>query len=285
MEVVIAEPALGRTGRRGTGRARGHGRGIASSSTAVDAARAASSSASAASESCSSSDARADRTRRVFGAGASVVTVGRRRRPGRDLGGARMASIRSAFRMRVAAFTPIALAMVWSCSRSLLVSMDRSICCSGLICSLSRSRLVRRASTAADAYGNLLSARGRREIAGAGTTPGMGRLRRSSGARKPTPGSVPVVVSHDTGHPKINRRRGHSSVRRGSPARIRLASADEARHELMRARRGRNRPRARSVYSPPGPGCRESKRRYGTGAGVCVRNAHGVAWSGRRRMR
>ena len=44
-------------------------------------------------------------------------------------------------------------------------------------------------------------------IAATGTTPGMCRLRRSSGARNLAPGSVPILVSHDTGYPKINRRR------------------------------------------------------------------------------
>ena len=41
-----------------------------------------------------------------------------------------MASIRSALRIRVAAFTPMAPAMVWSSSRSLPARTDRSICCS-----------------------------------------------------------------------------------------------------------------------------------------------------------
>ena len=41
----------------------------------------------------------------------------------------------------------------------------------------------------------------------------------------------------------------------------------------------------RSVYSPPAPGTSVSKRRYGTGSDVCVRAAHGVAWSGRRSTR
>ena len=182
--------------------ARGRGRGIASSSTAVDAARAASSSASAASESCSSSDARAERTRRGFGAGASVSPFdGDAGADGTSVA-ARMASIRSAFRMRVAAFTPIAPAMVWSCSRSLLVSMDRSICCSGLICSLSRPRRGRHASTRPIPTGTCCQ-----------PTTARDRRRRNDTwngppseiewcKEKPTPGSVPMVVSHDTGAPE-----------------------------------------------------------------------------------
>ena len=68
---------------------------------------------------------------------SSPFAVGRglgRARPLPPLAASRMASMRSALRMRVAAFTPIAPAMAWSSSRSLPSSTDRSICCSGLMC-------------------------------------------------------------------------------------------------------------------------------------------------------
>ena len=134
------------------------GRGIASSSTAVDAARAASSSASAASESCSSSDARAERTRRVFGAGASASPLDADAAPEGTSVAARMASIRSAFRMRVAAFTPIALGD----GVELLAVLARE---HGPLDLLLRTHLLSLSPPArstrehaADAYGNLLSA-------------------------------------------------------------------------------------------------------------------------------
>jgi len=71
---------------------------------------------------------------------------------------ARIASIRSAFRIRVAAFTPIAPAMVWSSSRSLAASRDRSVSCSGLIGSLPRS--AERHALGASEIGGHLSALG-----------------------------------------------------------------------------------------------------------------------------
>ncbi len=118
------------------------GRGAGSRSASSDAPPSAfSSSARAARESSTSSEVRAERTRRGFAAsvaGAASVSAPFAASvfapfvpPAPAV--ARIASMRSALRMRVAPFTPTAPAMVWSCSRSLPSSIDRSICWSGLM--------------------------------------------------------------------------------------------------------------------------------------------------------
>ena len=255
-----------------------------SSSTAVDAARAASSSASAAIASCSSSEARADRTRRGFGRRRCPTL---RWTPRRHSVAARIASIRSALRIRVAALTPIAPAMVWSSSRSLPVSMDRSMSCSGLIGSLSRPSS-RHAETRPRPTDFLSAFDGRKSPPRERTW--NGRLRRSNGARNTgtglgtrggvsrhgapenQPAAVRTLVPDlpCSNNPAVQQQSGRERLSGDPPQPTRRAMRWCATTGALPAT-------ARSVYSPPGPGRRESKKRYGTGADVWVRNAHGVA--------
>ncbi len=248
------------------------------SSTAVDAARAASSSASAAIASCSSSDARADRTRRGFGAGAVRRSVGRRgaTRGGEDrvdqIGLSHPCGRLDAHRAGDGVELLTILARQHG-PLDLLLRTHR----------LSLSPQVPARGDTTETCGNFLSAfDGRKSPPRERTWNGppaeiewckknWHRARYPSwclstrGTRKSTGGDC-----HSSARPTAQQQSGRERLSGDPPQPTRRAMRWCATTGTLPAT-------ARSVYSPPGPGRRESKKRYGTGADVWVRNAHGVA--------
>ena len=254
-------PAAGTAPSCGGGAPDVRGRGITGSSSAVASPPARSPPPRARRSDLVADLRRAGRTdpARAWRVGALPSASAGPRRVAPAVAASRIASIRSALRMRVGAFTPTAPAIVWSSSRSLPSSIERS---SSVLridsLPLGRSGPLRAVVTAEVGHGV-----GSRQIGGANRGYGDARLNRGSrpGMRRDRPGR-----RHVTGA----RRLGNTP---GTPVR------EQARHEVVGDDRRRS-ATPRSVYSPPGARLVES-RRGDTAPGPTCGYAPRTAWRGR----